>query len=96
MFELDNIYPKIESAYEFTSDMNGKLVNEINKQTFKTSAILKIKYYNPHDFILQHIPIKGEVNKTEVNRLRKGYVADTLTSVDIRKNFKSGGKVVEI
>ena len=58
MFELDNIYPKIETAYAFTSDMNGKLVNEINKQTFKTSAILKIKYYNPQDFILQHIPKK--------------------------------------
>ena len=44
-----SIYPKIETGYAFTPDMNDKLVEEFNKQTFNMSAILKIKYYNPQD-----------------------------------------------
>ena len=32
----------------------------------------------------------------EVNRLRNGYITDTLTSVDIQEIVKIGGKVIEI
>ena len=56
-----SIYPKIETGYAFTEDMNDKLVEEFNNQTFNKSAILKIKYYNPPDIILQHLPVKEEV-----------------------------------
>ena len=56
----------------------------------------KIKYYNPPNIILQHLPVKEEVNKIEVNRLRNGYITDTLTSVDIQEIVKIGGRVVEI
>ena len=57
---------------------------------------MKIKYYNPENVILQHLPVKEEVNKIEVKRLRNGYIIDTLTSVDIQEIVKIGGKVVEI
>ena len=96
MYDENSIYPKIETGYAFTEDMNDELVNEFNNQTFNKSAILKIKYYNPPDIILQHLPVKEEVNKIEVNRLRNGYITDTLTSVDIQEIIKIGGKVVEI
>ena len=85
MYDEKSIYPKIETGYAFTEDMNDELVKEFNNQTFNKSAILKIKYYNPPDIILQHLPVKEEVNagpqghagctnKIEVNRLRNGYI----------------------
>ena len=71
MFDVDSVYPKIETEYALTSDMNDKLVNEFNQQSFKSLAMLN-KYYNPQDILLQHIPIKEELGKIEVNRLRNG------------------------
>ena len=32
----------------------------------------------------------------EINRMRNGYIIDTLTAVHIQKNNKIGGKVIEI
>ena len=96
MYDMDSVYPKIETGYAFTEDMNDKIIEEFNNQIFIKSTILKIKYYNPPDIILQHLPVKGEVNKIEVNGLRNGYIIDTLTSVDIQEIFKIGGRVVEI
>ena len=59
----------------------------INNQTFNEdgseSAVLKIKYNNPLDLIFQHLPLKEKVRTIEVNRMRNGYIFDTLTSVDI-------------
>ena len=77
--------------------MNNELVNKFNNQNFNQgSAILKIKYYNPKNLIVQHLPIKERVNKIEINRMRNGYIVDTLTSVDIQEIVKIGGKVIEI
>ena len=76
--------------------MNEFLVHRLNNQTFtQGSAILKIKYYNPKNLIVQHIPIKQRVKKTEIHRMRNGYIVDTLTSVDIQEIVKIGGKVIE-
>ena len=36
------------------------------------------------------------VKKVEINRMRNGYIIDTLTSVDIQEIVEIGGKVVEI
>ena len=97
MWDEKSIYPRIETGYAFTRDMNKFLVHRFNNQTFtQGSAILKIKYYNPKNLIVQHLPIKERVNKTEINRMRNGYIIDTLTSVDIQEIIKIGGKVVEI
>ena len=55
-----------------------------------------MKYYNPKNLIVQHLPIKEREKKIETNRMQNGYVIDTLTSVDIKEIVKIGGKVIEI
>ena len=97
MWDENSIYPRNETGYANKKDMNDELVEKFNNQTFtRGSAILKIKYYNPKNLIVQHLPIKGKVKKTKINRMRNGYIIDTLTSVDIQEIVKIGGKVVEI
>ena len=97
MWDERSIYPRIETGYNFTRDMNKYLVHRFNNQTFSQgSAILKIKYYNPKNLIVQHVPIKEKEKKIEINRMRNGYIIDTLTSVDIQEIVKIGGKVIEI
>ena len=92
-----SIYPKIETGYAFTRDMNDELVQKFNTGNFtQGSAILKIKYYNPKNLILQHLPVKEREKKIEINRMRNGYIIDHLTSVDIQEIIKIGGKVIEI
>ena len=59
MWDEKSIYPRIETGYAYTRDMNNELVEKFNNQTFtQGSAILKIKYYTPKDLIVQHLPIK--------------------------------------
>ena len=97
MWDEKSIYPRIETGYAFTRDMNNELVEKFNNQTFtQGSAILKIKYYNSRNLIVQNIPIKEKEKKIEINRMRNGYIIDTLTSVDIQEIVKIGGKVVQI
>ena len=94
---VDGKYPKIETGYAFTKDMSSDIINQFNSgKTQFASAILKVKYYNPKDLVIQHLPVKEEVNKIEVNRLRNGYIIDTLTSVDNEEIVKIGGKVIEV
>ena len=97
MWDPKSIYPKIETGYAFKREMNDELVAKFNNQTFtQGSAILKFKYYNPKNLIVQHIPIKEKVNKFEINRMRNGYITQVLTSVDIQEIVKIGGNVIEI
>ena len=97
MWDEKSIYPRVETGYAFTRDMNDELVEKFNNQTFtRGSAVLKIKYYNPRDLIIQHLPIKEKEKKIEINRMRNGYITDTLTSVDIQEIVKIGGEIVEI
>ena len=80
--------------------MNNFYVEASNYQSFyqdgSESAILRKKYYNPPSLIFQHLPIEEKVKKIEVNRMRNGYIIDTLTSVDICEIVKINGKVIEI
>ena len=97
MWDEKSIYPRIETGYAFTRDMNDELVEKFNNQTFtQGSAILKIKYYNPRDLIVQHLPIKEKEKKIEIICMRNGYIVDYLTSVDIQEIVEIGGKVIEI
>ena len=97
MWDENSIYPRIETGYAYTRDMNDTLVEMFNNQTFtRGSAILKIKYYNPKNLIVQHIPIKEKERKIEINRMRNGYIIDTFTSVDIQEIVRIGGKVIKI
>ena len=97
MWDEKPIYPRIETGYAYSPDMKDNLVNKFNNQTFtRGSAILKNKSYNPKNLIVQHLPVKKKEKKIEKNRMRKGYIIDHLTSVDIQEIVKIGGKVMEI
>ena len=97
MWDKASIYPKIETGYAFTRDMNDDLVGKLNKQTVtQGSAILKIQCYNPKNVTVQHIPVKQRVNKMEINQMRNGYNTQLLTYVDIQGIVKIGCEVFEI
>ena len=100
MWDENSVYPKIDSGFAFKPHMNNVYVEAFNNQTFNQdgdeSAILRIKYYNTRNLIFQHLPVKEKVKNVEVNRMRNGYIIDTLTSVDICEIVKIGGRVIEI
>ena len=97
MSDSSSIYPRIETGYAFTSDMNDELVEKFKKQTFtRGSVFLKSKYYNPKNLIVQHLPVQEREKKNEINRMRNGYIIEYLTSVDIQEIVKIGGRVIEI
>ena len=97
MWDMSSIYPKTETGYAFTPDMNDELVEKFNIQTFtQGSAILRTKYYNSKNLIVQHHPVKEKINKVEIFRMRNGYLTQVLTYVDIQKIVKIGGRVTAI
>ena len=97
MWDEKSIYPRIKTGYAFTRDMNNELVQKFNNQTFtQGSAFLKIKYSNPKNQIVQHIPMKEKEKKIEINRMRNGCIIDYLTYVDILEIVKIGRRVIEI
>ena len=64
MWNKNTFYPKIETGYAFTRVMNDGLVGKFNNQTFtQGSAILKNKYYNPKNLIVQHLPVNEKEKK---------------------------------
>ena len=100
MWDENSVYPKIESGFAFKPHMNNVYVEAFNNQTFNQdgdeSAILRIKYHKPPNLIFQHLPVKEKVKNVEVNRMRNGYIIDTLKSVDICEIVKIGGEVIQI
>ena len=97
MIDPKSIYPRIETGYSYTPDMDDDLVNKFNSGVFtQGSAILKIKFYNTKSLIVQHLPDKEIEKKIEINRMRNGYIVDVLASVDIQEIVKIGGNVIEI
>ena len=64
MWDENSIYLRLETGYAFTRDMNDELVEKFNTGKFtKGSTILKIKYYNPKNLIVQHLPVKRKRKK---------------------------------
>ena len=97
MWDEKSIYPRIETGYAYTEDMNDELVSKFKNGKFNQgSAILKIKYYNPKNLIVQHLPVEEREKKIQINRMRDGYNIDYLTSVDLQEIVKIGGKIIEI
>ena len=67
MWDENSIFPRIETGYAFTRDMNDELDIKFNTGNFdQGSAILKIKYYNPRDLIVQHLPVKEKEKKSRL------------------------------
>ena len=74
MWDEKSIYPRIETGYAYTKDMSIDLFNKFNNQPLtRGNVILKIRYYNPKDLIVQHLPNKEEVNRSEKNSMRNGF-----------------------
>ena len=97
MWHENSIYPMIDTSYAYIEHMNDELVEKFNTGNFiEGSANFKIKYYNPKNLIVQHLPVKKREKKIEIIRMRNGYIIDTLTSVDFLEIVKRGGKVFEI
>ena len=91
----NSIYTKIETGYAFERHMNNGLFEKsVNQISTQGSAMLKIKCYNPKKLLVQHLPVKEEGKKIEINRMRNGYITQVLTSVDIQEIAKIGGKVI--
>ena len=77
--------------------MKDELVHKVNNGNFtQGSAILKIKYYNPKNLIVQHLLVKEGEKKVEINRMRNGFIIELLTSVDIQETVRIGGEVIQI
>ena len=83
---MDSLYPKIETSFVFTNDMNDELGNSFNRKIFgfkntedltASSGLVEIKYFYPENIILQHVPVTEKVGKQEVNKLRVGFITDT-------------------
>ena len=87
MWDKNSIYPKIETGYAFEKFNTGIFT--------QGSAVLRIKYYNRKNLIVQHFPVEERGKKIEINRMRNGYFIDSLTSVDIQEIVKIGGEVIE-
>ena len=97
MWDEKFIYLRIETGYAFTRDMNKFLLHKFGNGNFNQgSAILKTKYYNPKNLIVQHLPLKDKEKRIEFIRMRNGFIIDHLTSVDIQEIVKIGGKVKQI
>ena len=91
------IYARIKTGYALTPDMNDELVKNFNTSNFtQGGAIIKIKYFNPKNQIVQHLLVKEREKKIEINRVRNGNIVDTLTKVDIQEFVTIGGKAIEI
>ena len=97
MWDENSIYPRIETRYAYTEDMNDELVKKFNSGNFNQgTAISKMKYYNPKNLTAQHLLVKEREKKIQINRMRSGYFIQTLTSVDIQEFCKIGSKRIQI
>ena len=100
MYDEISVYPKTESGFAFKPPLNIVYLEALNNQTFNQdgneSAILKILWYNPPDLIFQNLRVIEKVKNILVNRVRNGYILDTLTGVDIQEIVKIRGEVIEI
>ena len=88
------MYPKIVTAYAFTTDMIDESVRKFITQTITQGKVfLNVLYYNPSDLIFQHLPVRW---KNKITKIKNGYFLDTLTSVDIQEFVKLRCRVIKI
>ena len=96
MWEEKPVYPKKGSGFAFKPHLKDAYVEAFTNQSINQdgneSALIGIHFYYPPEFISQHLAVRVKVGRRKLNRMRNGYIIDTLTSVDIQKN---GGKVIE-
>ena len=99
MWDKNRVYPKIETGYAFKPQMNDVFVSDFNNKTFNqdgNDSALSKKNITIHQSLHLNTCRLKKVENIEVNRMRNGYIIDTLTSFDICEVAKVGGKVIEI
>ena len=100
MWYENSVSAKIETGFAFKPNLNDVYVEAFNNQNFNEDgdeyALITKKYYDPPNLIFKSLPVKEKVKKIEVNRMRNGYIIDTLTSLDFQEIVEIGGKVIEI
>ena len=100
MWDEKSVYPKIKTGFAFKPQMNKTYVDAFNIQSFNQtgneSTIFKRIFNNPRDLINSSFPVKEKVENIQVNTMRNVYIIDKLTSVDIQKIVKFGGKKIRI
>ena len=104
--DKNSTWLKIETTYPFKkymSDAVCRLLNSGRSNELNRSAFLTIRYHNPENLVFQHLPTKEKIinpyknnRLEEINRMRNGIKADTLTSVDIVEIVKCGGVILKI
>ena len=75
MYYKISVCPKIENGFAFIPHAKDIYLKAFSNQTFNQDGIesaIKKKNYNPPDLFFQHIPVKEEVKKREVNGTRNG------------------------
>ena len=99
MAHKDQKWPKTESTIAIKREYSARLCEIFNTGEYGSLNQLgyfKGTYYNPKEFIFQHMSVKEQVfndNKTrweEMNRFTKGYIIQHLTSVDSTKLVHNG------
>ena len=60
--------------------------------TLRQCGIKNQKIQNNPELIFHLLPVREKVEETEMNRMRNGYIIDTLTSVDEQEIVKLGVK----
>ena len=85
------------------SDAICTLFNSGRWPELNRSAVLTVKYHNPHNLIVQHLLIKEKIENPyknnrleEINRMRNAIIIDTLTSIDIVEIVKCGGVILDV
>ena len=64
MWDENSTSPRIGTCYVYTKFTKYEVVNIFNYQTFNQgSAILKIKFYNPSNLIVQHLLVREKAKK---------------------------------
>ena len=67
MWDEKSVYLKVETGFAFKPLLNDVYVEAFSNQTFNVdgnkSAILGIKFYNPPNLVIQHLPNKETIKK---------------------------------
>ena len=79
-----------------------ELFNNGDWKSLNKSGFYKVRYYNPKEFIIQHMSGKENVfiyrkkRSEEINRFKNGDIIQHLSSVDIEEVVRSGGYIVKM
>ncbi len=88
MWDENSEFPDISSGRAFKNSEEKEILELFNTQKFRPrTGFFKVKYHNPRDNFLQHLPIKETIRKPKhagtykmrgykVNRFRNGYTED--------------------